>query len=203
MDEGDGEAANADDPRAPRFVDAPNEVVIAAVAVGAAIGLDNMRASATIGFVGPPAAQRSWLAALVLCDAVALIIGASIGSVIPAAVTGTAAVVGVVVLVALAGLAFAERGDDARETRFADARLIAGVPILLGFDNLAAGAALVAIGYPPVPTVAIAGVVAALMCVAGFVAGSAVNRAVGARVRQVGGVLLAVAAVLAVLELGS
>jgi putative Mn2+ efflux pump MntP len=184
-------------------VAAPQDVVIAAVAVGAAVGLDNMQASAAIGVVVPRAAQRRWLVALVLSDAVALVIGAAIGAVIPAAVTGAAAVVGVVVLIALAGLALAERADDTGDTRFADTRLMARVPILLGFDNLAAGAALVAIGYPAAPTVAIAGTVAALMCLAGFVAGATINCALRARVHQVGGVLLSVAAVLAALELGS
>ncbi len=179
------------------------EVVVAAVAVGTAIGLDNMRASAAIGVVAPSTTRVRWLLALLMADALALIVGASVGAMLPVALTSVATVIGIVVLVAMAGLAFIDRDADDGVSAFADARLICGVPILLGFDNLAAGAALVAIGYPPLPTIPIAGTTAALLCLTGFVAGSAVSRFAGPRSHQLGGVLLSIAALLAFAEIAS
>jgi putative Mn2+ efflux pump MntP len=158
-----------------------------------------MRAGAAVGIAAPPSARRRWLAWLLVTDAVALAIGAAIGAAVPPAISGTAAVVGVIALLILAGLAFSEGGDG--PSRFQDPLLSAGLPLLLSLDNLAAGAAVAAVGYPPLPTVAIAAAIAALVCLAGFVAGGAVRGLAGDRVGQLSGVLLSAAAVLAVLEL--
>ena len=180
-------------------VTAVAEVVAAAAAVGAAVGLDNMRASAAIAVAAPRRARRRWLVALLVADALALVVGAAIGAALPPAVSGAAAIVGVVVLATLAGHAFMHDGDPA--SRFEQRRLAVGVSLLLSLDNVAAGAALVAVGYPPIPTVAVAASVAAVLCLAGFVAGSVISRFAWRPLSQVAGILFSAAAVVSLLEI--
>lgn len=116
------------------------------MAIGAAVGVDNMRASAGLGFLVPEGARQRWLAAVVLSDAAALILGALLGSFVPDALSEFASRVGFLVLVVL-GVGCFGRGDET-EALVERPLVGAGLPLLLSLDNLAAGAALIAIGYP-------------------------------------------------------
>ena len=172
-----------------------------AVAVGAAVGVDNLRASTALGLVSPARARRVLIVSLILADAIALVIGAMIGVALPREVDSWASMAGVVVLAILAAIALLGWPGDGAEGLIARPGVAAGLPILLSLDNLAAGAAVVAIGYPPVPTIPAAAGVAAALCLAGFVLGARLRTIAALPAQRLGGVLLSIAATLAILDL--
>lgn len=169
----------------------------AGIGVGAAAGADNFRAAAGLALVDAVSA-RSWVRALIVADAAGLVIGLAIGSVLPLLVADIAPVIGLAALAIIALIAIF--GADELVERAVKSRSLAiAVPILLGVDNLVAGAALGSLGYPVWITAPLAIATSALLCVAGFVAGSSVlaRKLVGSSTR-VGGAVLAIAVAIAV-----
>jgi manganese efflux pump family protein len=175
--------------------------LVTAVAVGAAVGVDNLRASAGLGLVSPLRARRVLIVSLILADAIALVIGAMVGLALPREVDRAASMAGVVVLAILAAIALLGWPDDGPEALIARPEMTVGLPILLSLDNLAAGAAVVAIGYPAVPTIPVAAAVAATLCLVGFVLGARLRTIAALPAKRLGGVFLSIAAALAILDL--
>ena len=72
------------------------------------------------------------------------------------------------------------------------------VPVLLGVDNLVAGGALGSLGYPVLVTAPLALTTSAILCVAGYLAGSSglARRLAGSSTR-VGGAVLAISVAIA------
>lgn len=94
----------------------------AGVGVGAATGADNFRAAAGLALVDG-ASARSWVRALILADAVGLVIGVAIGSALPLLVADVAPTIGLACLAVIAAIAilgadeFVERAVGSRSCR--------------------------------------------------------------------------------------
>jgi putative Mn2+ efflux pump MntP len=171
-----------------------------AIGVGAAIGVDNMRASAGLGLITPVRRQHLVLASLIAADAIALLAGAFVGAALPAAIDRVAGLFGLAILVALAIVGLVGSSDD-RLATVAERREVAiGLPVLLSVDNFAAGAALSALGHPIVPTIPVAATVGAALCLLGFAAGGWLRSFDWVMRLRLGGVLMSIAVVAALLE---
>ena len=169
----------------------------AGVAVGAATGADNLRAAAGLALVGRTVAVR-WVRALILADGLALAIGGLLGSRLPDVVTDVAPAIGLAALAVLAVAAIF--GADELVEHIVESRSMSlGVPIILSFDSLVAGAALGALGYPLAAVLPIAIGTSALLCLFGYAAGSSLRtHRLGAAPVRMGGVVMAIAVVIAI-----
>jgi hypothetical protein len=169
----------------------------AGVGVGAASGADNFRAAIGLALVDRAAARR-WVRLLIGADAAGLVVGAVVGSALPIALADVAPAVGLAALALFAAIAILG-ADDLVERLVTSRSLSITVPVFLSIDSVAAGAALGSLGYPLIVVLPVGVTTSSVLCLAGYLAGSAAHapRFAGSSAR-LGGVALAIAVAIAI-----
>jgi putative Mn2+ efflux pump MntP len=159
-------------------------------------GVDNLQAACGLGVL-PISCGRKWAtgASFGICEAAMSLAGLDMGAFLRAYVFGAAGLAGGIALlvggVAVIYLALNGRNlDNAANSLW----IIFGVPLSLSLDNLVAGAALGASGYPVVLSVAIIGFTSATMSLLGLFLGTRLRRWMPRRAGIVGGVWLVLSA---------
>lgn len=170
--------------------------------LGLLVGLDNLQVGAGLGLLRMSAARRwAFAGAFALCETVMPLAGLALGRAARVRAGAWADAIGIAVL-ALCGLlivVLALRGADAED--LAGSRLaLAGLPLSLSFDNLAAGVGLGALGFPVLASALILGLVSGSLCALGLFAGARLRRWVPARAELWSGVYLLVLAAVRLLE---
>jgi putative Mn2+ efflux pump MntP len=141
------------------------------------LGLDSLRASAGLASAGLAGERPLRLAlAFGVCEAAAPIVGVATGRSVLHRLDGVADYVGPVVLITCAVCVLSAE-NPTRLLKRRDWALVAGLPLILGLDNLVAGAAL---GVYGVPVLAAALVLGAVSCVLALV-GLAIGRTIASR----------------------
>jgi len=164
--------------------------------LGFVLSLDNFRVSIALGTV-PFGLKRAVQVALTfgLWDGIMPLIGLMIGREIGEAVGDAAEIVGAVAL-GVYGLYLvisALRNPEPDELDHPWA--LFGIPLTLSLDNLFAGASLGMLGFSPVFSAAVFGVITAVMSLVGLRVGRAAARLVRIRPDLLSGVTLIIAAV--------
>jgi manganese efflux pump family protein len=147
---------------------------------GLLVGLDNVQVGVGLGLVPMSAGQRwTFTSAFAFCETVMPLVGLVLGRGVAEAIGSRAEVVGIAVLAAtgmlIAGLALVREGqaEAARNDRAMTSRLgLAGLPLSLSFDNLAAGFGLGSLGFSVVASAVAIGVISGLLCALGIFAGA-------------------------------
>lgn len=179
----------------------------AVLLLGLLVGLDNLQVGAALGLVRMSAARRwAFAGAFALCETVMPLAGLALGRAVADLSSSWAGPwaegIGVAVL-ALCGLSIivlSLRGNDADE-KIAGSRLaLAGLPLSLSLDNLAAGVGLGSLGFPVVASALVIGVVSGSLCAVGLFAGTQLRRWMPKRAELWSGVYLLVLAVARLLE---
>jgi putative Mn2+ efflux pump MntP len=164
------------------------------VAIALAIGLDNLPVTLGLGFSARTRGQlRAYAAGFLIAEASMPLIGGLIGATLAAAVSPLATLLGCAVLgLAILHLVLGKEGIP-------EGRSFALLPIWLGFDNAAAGAALALLGYGPL-VIGATGLLAGSLSVVGLFVGRLLSvRTVSAATRLPAAALLGVAIVLRVM----
>lgn len=170
--------------------------------LGLLVGLDNLQVGAALGLVRMSAARRwAFAGAFALCETLMPLAGLALGQAARARAGVWADGIGVAVL-ALCGIlivVFALRGGD--EESLAESRLaLAGLPLSLSLDNLAAGVGLGSLGFPVIASALILGLVSGSLCTLGLFAGAQLRRWVPKRAELWSGVYLLALAAIRLLE---
>jgi putative Mn2+ efflux pump MntP len=145
------------------------------LALALLLGLDSLRASATLASAGVTRPVRLALA-FGLCDAAAPLAGLAAGRSLLDPLTRLLDGFGLIILVGCAVYALlAIRRADPGSPREPWA-IVGGVPLSLSLDNLVVGAGLGVYGFPIVVSALLLGATSALLSVTGFAVGQAVAR---------------------------
>lgn len=174
--------------------------------LGLLVGLDNLQVGAALGLVRMSTARRwAFAGAFAFWETAMPLAGLGLGSAVRVRVGPWAEAVGIAVL-GLCGLLIllmALRGaGDETEEGFAGSRLtLAGLPLSLSFDNLAAGLGLGSLGFPVVASALVLGLVSGSLCAFGLFAGARLRRWVPARPELLSGSFLVILAVVRLLEM--
>lgn len=169
--------------------------------LGLLVGLDNLQVGAGLGLVRMSAGRRWAFAGLfALCETVMPLAGLALGQAARARAGAWADGLGIAVL-ALCGIlivVFSLRNEEESlaESRFA----LAGLPLSLSLDNLAAGVGLGSLGFPVIASALILGLVSGSLCALGLFAGAWLRRWVPKRAELWSGVYLLALAVVRLLE---
>jgi putative Mn2+ efflux pump MntP len=171
--------------------------------LGLLVGLDNLQVGAGLGLVRMSAARRwAFAGVFALCETVMPLVGLALGQAARARAGAWADAIGIGVL-ALCGLlivVFALRGE-AQES-LAESRLaLAGLPLSLSFDNLAAGVGLGSLGFPVLASALILGLVSGSLCALGLFAGAQLRRWAPRRAELWSGLYLLALAVIRLVEI--
>lgn len=170
--------------------------------LGLLVGLDNLQVGAGLGLVRMSAARRwAFAGVFALCETLMPLAGLALGQAARARAGVWADAIGIAVL-GLCGLlivVFALRGGDGES--LAQSRLaLAGLPLSLSFDNLAAGVGLGSLGFPVVASALILGLVSGSLCALGLFAGAQLRRWAPKRAELWSGVYLLALAAIRLLE---
>jgi manganese efflux pump family protein len=171
----------------------------AVLLLGLLVGLDNLQVGAGLGLVRMSAARRwAFAAAFAFCETVMPLVGLALGQALRARAGAWADGIGIAVL-ALCGLlivVLALRGEESEESLAGSRLALAGLPLSLSLDNLAAGVGLGSLGWPVLASALILGLVSGSLCALGLFAGAWLRKWVPKRAELWSGVyLLALAAV--------
>jgi len=171
--------------------------------LGLLVGLDNLQVGAGLGLVRMSVARRwAFAGVFALCETVMPLLGLALGQEARARAGTWADAIGIAVL-ALCGLlivVLALRGGDAEDlagSRFA----LAGLPLSLSFDNLAAGVGLGSLGFPVLASALILGLVSGSLCALGLFAGAQLRRWAPRRAELWSGLYLLALAVIRLVEI--
>jgi putative Mn2+ efflux pump MntP len=174
--------------------------------LGLLVGLDNLQVGTGLGLVRMTSARRwAFAGVFALCETVMPLVGLALGQAARARAGAWADGIGIAVL-ALCGIliiVFALRGghdgEDAEE--LVGSRLaLAGLPLSLSFDNLAAGVGLGSLGFPVIGSALILGLVSGSLCALGLFAGARLRRWVPERAELWSGIYLLALAAIRLLE---
>lgn len=166
--------------------------MIAALALGILIGVDNLRVSAGLGMLGLESRQRRGLAAAFgLCEALMPLLGLALGRFVRDVGGGVAESAGPMALGAAGFLAIygALRGRD-WVVKGRGRWLLWLLPLVLSADNLLAGASLVSLPVAPVAAALALGVISGLMALAGLALGDFAGRRLPIKAELIGGLLM-------------
>jgi len=167
------------------------------VLLGLLVGLDNLQVGAGLGLLRMSAARRwAFAAAFAVCETLMPLAGLALGRTVAAVAGVWAEAIGIAVL-ALCGLliiTLALRGEETPEAAGSNLAL-AGLPLSLSLDNLAAGVGLGSLGFPVLASALIIGGVSGTLCAAGLFAGGWLRRWVPRRAELWSGVYLLILAV--------
>ncbi|HYO16171.1 MAG TPA: manganese efflux pump [Thermoanaerobaculia bacterium] len=174
--------------------------------LGLLVGLDNLQVGAALGMVRMSAARRwAFAGAFALCETAMPLAGLALGHAVADLSSSWAGPwaegIGVAVL-ALCGLSIivlSLRGNDA-ETIAGGRLTLAGLPLSLSLDNLAAGVGLGSLGFPVIASALVIGVVSGSLCAVGLFAGTQLRRWIPERAELWSGVYLLALAVVRLLE---
>jgi putative Mn2+ efflux pump MntP len=174
----------------------------AVLLLGLLVGLDNLQVGAALGLV-PMSAGRRWAfaGAFALCETAMPLAGLAVGRAVAAAAgawgerVGIAVLAATGVLIAVLALYGNEEAEALERERAAAGRLaLAGLPLSLSFDNLAAGLGLGSLGFPVVASALAIGAVSGSLCALGLFAGGwlrgSLPRRIGRRAELWSGVYL-------------
>jgi putative Mn2+ efflux pump MntP len=170
--------------------------------LGLLVGLDNLQVGAGLGLVRmSPARRWAFAGVFALCETVMPLVGLTLGQVARARAGAWADGLGIAVL-ALCGIlivVFSLRNEEESlaESRFA----LAGLPLSLSLDNLAAGVGLGSLGFPVIASALILGLVSGSLCALGLFAGAYLRRWVPKRAELWSGVYLLALAAIRLMEL--
>lgn len=163
----------------------------AVLLLGVLVGLDNLQVGAGLGLVRMSTARRwAFAGAFALCETVMPLVGLALGRNVARFAGSWAEEAGIAVL-ALCGLLIvilALRGEEADEA--ASSLALAGLPLSLSLDNLAAGVGLGSLGFPVVASALILGIVSGSLCALGLFSGAWLRRWVPRRAELWSGVYL-------------
>ncbi|MES1245629.1 MAG: manganese efflux pump [Acidobacteriota bacterium] len=175
--------------------------------LGLLVGLDNLQVGAALGLVRMSAARRwAFAGVFAFCETFMPLVGLALGQAARARAGQWADAIGIAVL-ALCGLlivVFALRGgrDGEEVESLVGSRLaLAGLPLSLSFDNLAAGVGLGSLGFPVIASALILGLVSGSLCALGLFAGARLRRWVPERAELWSGVYLLALAAIRLLEI--
>ncbi len=174
----------------------------AVLLLGFLVGLDNLQVGAALGMVRMSTARRwAFAGAFALCETAMPLAGLALGRKVATVAGPWAEGIGVAVL-ALCGLlivVLSLRGEDAEEavasTRGGGFLALAGLPISLSFDNLAAGLGLGSLGFPVIASALTIGLISGSLCALGLFSGAWLRRWVPRRAELWSGVYMMVLAV--------
>lgn len=171
--------------------------------LGLLVGLDNLQVGAGLGLVRMTSARRwAFAGVFALCETLMPLVGLALGQAARARAGAWADGIGIAVL-ALCGLLiviFSLREGD--EESFAGSRLaLAGLPLSLSLDNLAAGVGLGSLGFPVIASALILGLVSGSLCALGLFVGARLRRWVPKRAELWSGVYLLALAAIRLLEI--
>jgi putative Mn2+ efflux pump MntP len=168
--------------------------------LGLLVGLDNLQVGAALGLVRMSAGRRwAFAGAFALCETAMPLAGLALGRSVVTLAGAWAEGIGIAVL-ALCGLliiALALRGEEAAEEterRIGSSLALAGLPLSLSFDNLAAGVGLGSLGFPVIASALVIGGVSGSLCALGLFAGAWLRRWVPRRAELWSGVYLLILA---------
>ena len=170
--------------------------------LGLLVGLDNLQVGAGLGLVRmSPARRWAFAGGFALCETVMPLVGLALGQAARARAGAWADGLGIAVL-ALCGIlivVFSLRNEEESlaESRFA----LAGLPLSLSLDNLAAGVGLGSLGFPVIASALILGLVSGSLCALGLFAGAYLRRWVPKRAELWSGVYLLALAAIRLVEL--
>jgi putative Mn2+ efflux pump MntP len=173
--------------------------VTAVFLLGLLVGLDNLQVGAALGLVRMSTARRwAFAGVFAFCETFMPLVGLALGQAARARAGHWADAIGIGVL-AICGLliiVLALRGGDDAEELVGSRLALAGLPLSLSFDNLAAGVGLGSLGFPVIASALILGLVSGSLCALGLFAGARLRRWVPERAELWSGVyLLALAAI--------
>jgi manganese efflux pump family protein len=167
--------------------------------LGLLVGLDNLQVGAGLGLVRMTSARRwAFAGVFAFCETFMPLVGLALGQVARsrAGVWADAIGIGVLALCGLLIIVLSLRGSEDAEELVGSRLALAGLPLSLSFDNLAAGVGLGSLGFPVVASALILGLVSGSLCALGLFAGARLRRWVPKRAELWSGVyLLALAAV--------
>jgi putative Mn2+ efflux pump MntP len=174
--------------------------------IAVAVAVDNLRASFALGLTRPGRrTQARIVASFAVSETLAPVVGVAIGSTMfPSLLGGSSRLIAVVALATAAGLAAwpALRGRDA-ESPIDGIWLSTVLPVVLSFDNLAAGMALGVLGYALIPSAVVLGGVSAALSFLGLRAGAAIASRLPVRSNLIGAIALGFGAAIVALGGGS
>jgi len=166
--------------------------------LGILVGLDNFQVGAGLGLVRmSPARRWAFAAVFALCETAMPLAGLALGRAVSNVAGPWAEGIGIAVL-GICGLLIvllSLRGKEV-EALAGGGFALAGLPLSLSFDNLAAGVGLGSLGFPVIASALIIGLVSGSLCAVGLFAGARLRRWIPERAELWSGVyLLALAAV--------
>lgn len=168
----------------------------AVLLLGVLVGLDNLQVGAGLGLVRMSTARRwAFAGAFALCETVMPLVGLALGRNVARFAGSWAEEVGIAVL-ALCGLLIVILSLRGEEEEASSSLALAGLPLSLSLDNLAAGVGLGSLGFPVVASALIIGLVSGSLCALGLFSGAWLRRWVPRRAELWSGVYLMALAVL-------
>jgi putative Mn2+ efflux pump MntP len=149
----------------------------AVLLLGLLVGLDNLQVGAALGLVRMSTARRwAFAGAFALCETVMPLVGLALGRKMASLAGPWAEGIGIAVL-ALCGLLIVILSLRGKEAEDAGGSLaLAGLPISLSFDNLAAGVGLGSLGFPVIASALTIGLVSGSLCALGLFSGAWLRR---------------------------
>ena len=170
--------------------------------LGFALSLDSFRVSLGLGTLKlSRLRQLQIVVAFGVCDAVAPLIGLLIGKSLLEFIGPWVEHLGPLLLCAYGVyvIYIAQRFAE-RETGETDRWMVLGLPLSLSLDNLVAGTSLGMIGFPLVLSVAIIGLMSALLSLVGLWMGRTAVKLLPVKIELIGGVVLIFIAITFVVE---
>ena len=170
--------------------------------LGFALSLDSFRVSLGLGTLKlSRLRQLQIVVAFGVCDAVAPLIGLLIGKSLLEFIGPWVEHLGPLLLCAYGVyvIYIAQRFAE-RETGETDRWMVLGLPLSLSLDNLVAGTSLGMIGFPLVLSVAIIGLMSALLSLVGLWLGQTALKLLPVKIELIGGVVLIFIAITFVVE---
>jgi len=168
----------------------------AVLLLGVLVGLDNLQVGAGLGLVRMSTARRwAFAGAFAFCETVMPLVGLALGRNIVRFAGSWAEGIGIAVM-ALCGLLIVILSLRGEEEEASSSLALAGLPLSLSLDNLAAGVGLGSLGFPVVASALIIGIVSGSLCALGLFSGAWLRRWVPRRAELWSGVYLMALAVL-------
>jgi putative Mn2+ efflux pump MntP len=171
----------------------------AVLLLGLLVGLDNLQVGAGLGLVRMSVARRwAFAGAFALCETVMPLVGLAVGRKMANLVGPWAGPwaegIGIAVL-ALCGLLIVVLSLRGKEAEEIGSLALAGLPLSLSLDNLAAGLGLGSLGYPVIASALTIGLISGSLCALGLFSGAWLRRWIPRRAELWCGLYLLVLAV--------
>jgi manganese efflux pump family protein len=173
------------------------EIMMGAVLlIGFVVGLDNFRVAVGLGTLNFTQQRRIQIAlAFCLCEALAPLVGLTIGKVLIERIRPWVEAIGPIVLGGSGVYVIYYTLRHKEADRLSYSRwVIFGLPLSLSLDNLLAGVGLGIVGLPVLLAAIVIGLICGMMCVIGLLIGSTVAKYLPSESELLSGVILLVLA---------